>query len=375
MKKTFAFVLIFMLMAIGLSFCIYGESVENYQEGLAEEYEPEVSFEKGKVLEVENLRSEGDYSYDYQRVSVSVESGQFKGEIVEVENIISENVAYNIEVEKGDKVILMIEEYEDARQIYISDYSRNGILILLVAVFLGLLILIGGKKGIKSVITISLTIFLIFKVLLPGILKGWNPLLMAIGISILITVVTIIIVSGFCKKSYAAIVGTVSGVVIAGIIATLVGKTINLTGMSADEASMLLYIPQQIDFNFRNLLFAGILLGALGAVMDIAMSIASSIQEIHQVNKKLKRITLFNSGMAIGRDIMGTMSNTLILAYTGSSIPLLLILLAYETDFASLTNMDIIATEIVRSLAGSIGLILTIPITAMTAVLLIKKEK
>ena len=108
--------------------------------------------------------------------------------------------------------------------------------------------------------------------------------------------------------------------------------------------------------------------------MDIAMSIASSIQEIHNVNNKLKRITLFNAGMSIGRDIMGTMSNTLILAYTGSSIPLLLILLAYDTDFASLTNMDIIATEIVRSLAGSIGLILTIPITAMTAVLLLKKE-
>jgi len=278
-------------------------------------------------------------------------------------------------VKTDDRVILMIEEYEGTSQIYISDYSRNGMLKIMVAVFLGLLVLIGGRKGFKSVVTISLTIFLIFKVMLPGILKGWNPLLIAILMAIVITVLTIIIISGFCKKSYAAIIGTVSGVVIAGIIAVVVGKMIKLTGMSADEASMLLYIPQQIQFNFKNLLFAGILLGALGAVMDIAMSIASAIQEIHQVNRNLKRITLFNAGMAIGKDVMGTMSNTLILAYTGSSIPLLLILLAYDTPFASLTNMDIVATEIVRSLAGSIGLIMTIPITAFTATILLKGKK
>ena len=375
MKKT-AFVLIVLIAAMFLfGIFAYADAMDDNDYYPADENEPDISFEKGKVLDAENFRSEGDYSYDYQIASVFIETGQYEGEVVEVENVLSENVAYNIEVKTDDRVILMIEEYEGTSQIYISDYSRNGMLKIMVAIFLGLLVLIGGKKGFKSVVTISLTIFLIFKVMLPGILKGWNPLLIAILIAIVITVLTIIIISGFCKKSYAAIIGTVSGVVIAGIIAVVVGKMIKLTGMSADEASMLLYIPQQIQFNFKNLLFAGILLGALGAVMDIAMSIASAIQEIHQVNRNLKRITLFNAGMAIGKDVMGTMSNTLILAYTGSSIPLLLILLAYDTPFASLTNMDIVATEIVRSLAGSIGLIMTIPITAFTATILLKGKK
>jgi len=375
MKKTTIVLIVLIVAIIGLGVCGCAYATDNSDYYMVDENEPEVSFEKGKVLDVENFSSEGDFSYDYQIVTTAIETGRYEGEVIEVENVLSENVAYNIEVKTDDRVILMIEEYEDSRQIYISDYSRNGMLKIMVAVFLGLLVLIGGRKGFKSVVTISLTIFLIFKVMLPGILKGWNPLITAILIAIVITVLTIIIISGFCKKSYAAIIGTVSGVVIAGLIAVLVGKMIKLTGMSADEASMLLYIPQQIQFNFKNLLFAGILLGALGAVMDIAMSIASAIQEIHQVNKNLKSITLFNAGMAIGKDVMGTMSNTLILAYTGSSIPLLLILLAYETPFASLTNMDIVATEIVRSLAGSIGLILTIPITAFTATILLKVKK
>lgn len=148
-----------------------------------------------------------------------------------------------------------------------------------------------------------------------------------------------------------------------------------MTGMSSEEATMLLYIPQGIAFDFKALLFSGILLGgALGAVMDVAMSIASSIEEVYKANKELSRGQLFSAGMEVGKDVMGTMSNTLILAYTGSSIPLLLLFMAYDTPTVRMLNLDIIATEIVRSLAGSIGLILTIPLTAVVTVLLLKPE-
>lgn len=375
MKKTIVLFLIVLAVAGGTGLVAQADGQIPEAEDPFAQDEPVVTFERGKVLEVETYHMEGEYDYDYQLASVYVESGRYKGETVEIENVLSENVAYNIEVETGDRVILMVEVYEAFTEMYISDHYRNGVLKIMVALFLGLLVLVGGRKGLKSVITISLTILLIFKVMLPGILKGWDPLLTAILVSSFITVVTILIITGFRKKSYAAIIGTVSGVVIAGLIAVAAGKVVKLTGMSADEASMLLYIPQQIEFDFRNLLFAGILLGALGAVMDIAMSIASAIQEIHQANRKLKRKRLFRAGMEIGKDVMGTMSNTLILAYTGSSIPLLLILMAYETPFGSLTNMDIVATEIVRSLAGSIGLILTIPITAFVSVVMLKKKR
>ena len=138
---------------------------------------------------------------------------------------------------------------------------------------------------------------------------------------------------------------------------------------------MLLYIPQGIQFEFKDLLFAGIILGALGAVMDVSVSIASAIEEIYKANRKLSQKELFLSGMNIGKDMMGTMSNTLILAYTGSSIPLLLLFMAYETSIVKIINLDIIATEIVRSLSGSIGLILTIPITAAVSAFLAKRER
>jgi uncharacterized membrane protein len=333
-----------------------------------------VSYETGLVVDQQLFHKEGDFSYDYQNVLIKILSGQYKGEYVSVENHLAENDVYSIEVENDDKVVLMIQEYDGERDIYISDFSREGIIKVLVFAFLAILILIGKTKGFKSVMTITLTVVLIFKVLLPAILIGWNPLTTTIFIATVITLLTITAIAGFHKKSFAAILGTIIGVIIAGVISVTAAKMIKLTGLSSEEAVMLMYLPQNISLNFQNLLFSGILLGALGAVMDVAMSIASSIQEIHNANNDLSAYELFQSGMEVGKDMMGTMSNTLILAYTGSFIPLMLLFMAYSTPYTKLINMDIVATEIVRSLSGSIGLILTIPITATIAVALAKNS-
>lgn len=193
-------------------------------------------------------------------------------------------------------------------------------------------------------------------------------------ISIGVTVITIFLVGGINSKGVSAILGTIAGVVIAGIISYIVGTKAHLTGLSAEEATMLIYIPQGIQFDFKNLLFSGIILGSLGAVMDVGMSISSSVEEIYRANSALSIKELFQSGMNVGRDIMGTMINTLILAYTGTSIPMLLLFMAYETSMTKIVNLDIIATEVVRSLSGSIGLIFTIPITALISSILIKKQ-
>ncbi len=333
-----------------------------------------VSYETGLVIDQQLFHQEGNFSYDYQNVLIKILSGQYKGEYVSVENHLAENDVYSIEVENDDKVVLMIQEYDGERDIYISDFSREGIIKVLVFAFLAILILIGKTKGFKSVMTITLTVVLIFKVLLPAILIGWNPLTTTIAIATVITLLTITAIAGFHKKSFAAILGTIIGVIIAGVISVTAAKMIKLTGLSSEEAIMLMYLPQNISLNFQNLLFSGILLGALGAVMDVAMSIASSIQEIHNANNDLSAYELFQSGMEVGKDMMGTMSNTLILAYTGSFIPLMLLFMAYSTPYTKLINMDIVATEIVRSLSGSIGLILTIPITATIAVALAKNS-
>lgn len=362
-----------MLVIIIVIFSAFGFS-SRVEKQIQVEDEFPASYETGLVVDQQLFHQEGDFSYDYQNVLIKILSGQYKGEYVSVENHLAENDVYSIEVENDDKVVLMIQEYDGERDVYITDFSREGIIKVLVFAFLAILILIGKTKGFKSVMTITLTVVLIFKVLLPAILIGWNPLLTTIVIATVITLLTITAIAGFHKKSFAAILGTIIGVVIAGGISITAAKMIKLTGLSSEEAVMLMYLPQDISLNFQNLLFSGILLGALGAVMDVAMSIASSIQEIYNANNDMSAYDLFQSGMEVGKDMMGTMSNTLILAYTGSFIPLMLLFMAYSTPYTKLINMDIVATEIVRSLSGSIGLILTIPITATIAVALAKNS-
>ena len=280
-------------------------------------------------------------------------------------------------VEKGDKIIVSIAEagVSNDLEVNISDYYRGNYLLYLILLFIVLILAIGRFKGLRALISLTITIASIVYILLPSILKGLNPVPISIAIAIGVTVITIFLIGGISQKSIAAIIGTSIGVIIAGLISYIIGSQINLTGMSADEATMLIYIPQKIIFDFKNLLFSGIILGALGAVMDVGMSIASSIDEIYKANDQLSVKELFNSGMNVGKDIMGTMVNTLILAYAGISIPLMLVFMAYETSLTKIINMDIIATEIVRSLSGSIGLVLTIPITAFVASALIRNKK
>lgn len=366
MKRNGRFIFLLLVLVFGIN------SV-----ALAEEAKM-LSFnnEKARVVEVREEEERGDSSDIIERVQklkLEILTGEYKGELVDVDNPLSNNYAYNIEVKKGDKVLIGIEIFEDEMaDIYITSFLRQNQLILLLVVFVGLIVVIGGRKGIKSILTLGLTVVLVIKVFLPLLLKGINPIPISIAISILITILTIFIISGINYKSLAAVIGTSSGVLVAGLIAYVVGRQIKLTGLSAEEATALIQFHEHLDFS--NLLFSGIILGALGAIMDVGMSIASAVEEVYRANTSLTRRELFRSGMNVGKDIMGTMTNTLILAYTGSSIPLLLIFMSYEPSLLKIFNLDIIATEIVRSLSGSIGLILTIPLTAFIATMLINKN-
>jgi uncharacterized membrane protein len=336
------------------------------------EYEEEMEFvnltERGTVLEAGEVEPVEGQFFRVQYVTVRIDSGNRKGEVVEVENSLSDHQYYDIIVEKGQKVVLMLEEYEDGSfKTYISDYYRANYLGYLLILFALLVIAIGRIKGVKALVSLAITVAAVLFVMLPLMLKGWNPILVSVITAVVVTIITMVLVAGLNHKTISAIMGTSFGVIIAGIIAFYVGNKASLSGLSAEEATMLMYIPQGIEFNFRQLLFAGIIMGSLGAAMDIGISIASSIEEIHKANPRLSRGRLFRSGMNVGKDVMGTMVNTLILAYTGTSIPMLLLFMAYETELSKVFNLDVIATEVVRSLSGSIGLILTIPITALFA--------
>ncbi|MGO1369178.1 MAG: YibE/F family protein [Senegalia sp. (in: firmicutes)] len=329
---------------------------------------------RAKVLEIlsedeeETSYAEGETTL-IQTIELKITSGENKGEKIIVENTVDSMFTYNIVVEESDKVLLYLEKDENGEIIqgYISEIARDRYLLYLVIIFFLLLLIVGGLKGLKSIITLLITAFAVLKIMLPLILKGYNPIYLSIIVSIAIIAVTLIIISGFNRKALAAIIGTSAGVLVAGIITLIVSELASLTGLGTEEAQMLSLVEQGDGFNFKGILFAGIILGALGAVMDVSMSIASSINEIKIANPDMTTKELIKSGMNVGRDIMGTMSNTLILAYSGGSIHLMLLFMAHDFNIIDIINRDMIASEILRALAGSIGLIFTVPLTAIIA--------
>lgn len=333
--------------------------------------------EKARVLEIsviEDATLENDFIVENFLVTLRVLTGKYKGQEFQTIHSLTGNIGYDIRVEPGDRVLVTIEDSQDEGvAVHISEYLRDTYIYLVFTIFIVLLILVGGYKGISTIITLALTMIMVLKILLPGLLAGYNPIFLTIFVSFVITLVTIIIVGGNNAKSYAAIIGTLGGVFISGIIAYFIGTKVKLTGLSSDEAMMLMFIPQGVKFDFRGLLFAGIIMGALGAVMDVGMSIASSMEEIKNANPLISRKNLIIAGMNVGKDVMGTMANTLILAYTGSAIPLLLVFTAYKESLRNIINLDIIATEIIRAFSGSIGLVLCIPLTAVTTGFLIDR--
>lgn len=331
--------------------------------------------EKAKVLEIISDISAKDLANKQnldlkQTLEVEILTGEYKGQALVLDNYLSNSIYYDIILKKGDTVTIAVgestNEYE-LPEIFISGFERDKYELYVVLLFLLLIVVIGGIKGIKAIVALALSIILIIFFMLPMILKGYSPILLAVFTAIIATILTMFIIAGINVKSIAAIIGTAAGVMAAGCIAYIMGSLANLTGLSTQEANMLLYIPQKVTFDYKGLLFAGIIIGTLGAVMDIAMSISSSMFEIKDIEPNINTRDLISAGINIGKDVMGTMTNTLILAYTGTSIPLMLIFLAYDYPAIEILNMDQIATEIIRSFAGSIGLVLAIPFTAMAS--------
>ena len=359
MKKI---ILILLILIMTLS-CVYAEDTF------------ETSFEKGRILSVEEEETDNSYITKIQYVDVEILSGEYEGEIVQVENALSDSFVTDIEVEVNQRVLLQIDTYADgSKMCYIASHERDRFIIILLLLFIAILLIVGKLQGLKTIFTLGVTIFFIFFVELPLLIRGYNAIWVTVVVAMFITIITVVVISGLTKKTLAAIIGTAFGVILAGGIAIVVSSQAHLTGMAMEEAIMLLTLLGD-TLDFRQLLFAAILLGTLGAVMDVAMSIASSIDELHNVNSSLTFKELFNSGMRVGRDIMGTMANTLILAYAGSSLPLILLFMAASDNMVRLSNLDVVATEIIRSLAGSIGLVATIPLTALVSVFLIKDKR
>ena len=326
---------------------------------------------KAEILHVTQVENEikafapGAVQYEVQ---IRIDSGEAAGTETTITHRTLNNPAFDIHPQEGDNIIVRDENGSYA----IVDYDRLPAMLLLLVGFAALLILFGGMTGLKALLVLLFAVLLIAKGLIAFILFAPSHIILwTILIGAVITLATQLIVNGRNVKSAGAIIGTIGGILVAGLLAVLAIHFTYLTGVSEEQAGMLkaLYLK---DVDFRELLFAGIVLGALGAVMDVAVSIASAQYEMKLLAPKTKFQTLVTSGLNVGRDVMGTMANTLVLAYIGGALPLILLISAQEgISLLHIMNLNMIATEVVRSLIGSIGLLCAIPITAYATAFLI----
>ncbi len=324
------------------------------------------SFVKAEVVSVleDNEQLEGVYVGD-QLVQLRILSGAHKGETVEATS--SSAYLYGAHCTEGMKVVAILSESQGEIVASVYGYNREPMLYLMIGLFLMIIWLIGGRQGLYSILGLAFTFICIFSFFLPMVYRGFSPVAAAVIVVIASTLVTMYLVAGISVKATAAVIGTVMGVLVAGIIALVFGRLCHVTGYNVSDIENLIYVQEQVGIQVGELLFAGILIAALGAVMDVSMSISSTLQEIHDKNPGLTGRQLFYSGMTVGRDMMGTMSNTLILAFAGGSINTLVLFYAYAYSYTQIINMYDIAIEIMQGVSASLGVVLTVPFVSAVA--------
>lgn len=338
-----------------------------------------ITYDEAKVLEVKKEALQPDpkiHTIDlgYQDIKVEIIKGKYAGRQFDIKNSISR--IYNIKVKQGMKVVVGIYTDNGAiTDVAVYSHKRDYVIYTLIAIFFVIVIAVGRLKGFKSLIALIFTGITVIFFMMPLIFRGVNPILAAIITAVMTTTAMMLLIGDSKKKIYSAVFGAILGVVTAGLISYISGKLAHLSGLTMEDAENILYIAENSSLQVEGLMFASILIASLGAIMDMSMSITSAIFEIHAANPKLTRKELFEGGMNVGRDVIGTMANTLILAFAGSSLTLLILVIAAKMPYAQLANLDVINTELIQALSGSIGIVLTVPITASITAIIIKNNK
>ena len=329
-------------------------------------------FLRAEVVEI--LSSEEENGILELRFSAQLEGGE------QVTAIQQANTASAVElplVKPGDRITLYPNPdpaTADSVPYRLDDYLRVDGVLVLVGVFLLGLILLGRGKGVRTVVSLALTCGAVFWVFLPLVLGGFNVYLAAIVVCLYVTVATLLLVGGPDRKTLVAMAGCIGGVLLSGLLTVLVSRLLHLTGMADQDAIYLADLTTRNPLDLEGIVFAGVLIGAVGAIMDVAMSLASALWELRCEAAAPTARLLARSGMTIGRDMMGTMANTLVLAYIGSSLSTVLLLVAYATSAEVLLNREMIATELLRAVVGSLAILITIPLTSLLAAWIYTRE-
>ncbi len=365
-KKIISDIIVIILSII---FIFAGQIISPYQSG--EESINAITAEVIEIIEV----NETEYTFAEDVVSVQVifkgklTSGENSGEIHTMEQYIDGMYfPQPKQIANGDNIIVSFVENVDAelegKYSFVS-HNRSNIYLLLIGAFILIVVLIGRGKGLSTLISLGFTIASIFYVFIPSILFGKNVYITTIAVGIFIIFMSLSLINGFNKKTFCAIFGNLGGVALSGILAIVFSRMLNITGITDQDYIFLHYLENGVAIDLIAVVWAGIMIGCLGAVMDVSMSIASAMYELSENMDNKSYSKLVKSGMNIGKDAIGTMTNTLILAYVGGSLAIILLFTAYNRDFIYLINLEMITVEILKSIVGSMGILFALPVTVL----------
>lgn len=310
-----------------------------------------------------------------QLLLAEVKTGQYKGETLQVYSYVGP--LYGGQLKVGDGATLLISTYADGTHTAtVYEYNRLPMLAVIVALFLIATVAVGGKVGAKSLVALAITLVCLFWILIPLLMKGAPTLLTVFLVCAYITVVTMVILGGVQRKTVCATLGTIAGTALSLLFGLAAQSLARVDGLRLADVEPLLQLRQTgTPLGLRGLLVGGIVISALGAVMDVAMSIASALTEVHAVAPDRGTKELFRSGMNIGRDMVGTMTNTLILAFLGSGFALIIYLYSLGLSPYQLISSSYLTIEVVSSISSSIGVILSVPLTALISSVILTKGK
>lgn len=361
--KLLISIIIGILVFSNTAFCL-GQEIETQNEFLKEEVlEARVT----KIIEEKRVATEfSDEEQLYQKLELEVSKGSLEGKSVVVENGVVP-MASVVQYKAGDRVILNLsQDFEGNEVLMITDYVRRGALGILFILFVFLAVAVAKWRGLSSLLGMGISFLIIFSLILPLIFKGADPVWVVMLGSVLIIPISFYLAHGLNRKTTVAIVGTLISLAVTVILAKIFVEAGKLTGFASEEAGFLQAMrPGTVQI--KNLLLAGIIIGVLGVLDDVTVSQAAIVEQLREANPNLKQSELYSKAMKVGQDHISSMVNTLILVYTGASLPLLLLFIDSPRPFSEVVNYEIIADEIVRTMVGSIGLMLAVPITTLIA--------
>lgn len=312
-----------------------------------------------------------------QKLELELLEGPMRGRVVTFDGSAIPTIAAG-RYREGDRVIVWWSKDPDGTDVfYVTDYVRDTRLGWLALLFAVVVVAVGRMRGLRALGALVLSAAAIFGVIVPALLKGVDPILITVPVSVAALTVGILLTHGRTRQTAAAVVGVALSLVLTGVLAWIFTAWTRITGFGTEEASILaLHFPSQL--NMVGIYLAGVIVGTLGVLDDVVVSQAAVVEELTSANPGLSRAELFRRAMRVGTDHTAAVVNTLFLAYVGASLPLVLLFSIHEAPFLTfrdVLNNEMIAAEVVRTLVGSIGLVLTVPITTLVAVRMLRRQR